>query len=252
MKLLGLPVATKLFKVWSNILVYPVSPFFLTDELKPRVPSLHLTRSEFRATFQDLSFQDAYTTYAVSSEVAWVTFLSNHHLKSFPGELQLELLHLQAQLGRGQIYNFDDYKNLLKEKELEQALESTFKFEGKEMLELNHTLWHSFSFETQQRWLAKFISEDRNNCLSGTLSKRQWHPINEHYPAIKHLVGFADRSGVNCFATTLAATLEVEQARGVSRLWLQTETFLRTVEECGYKKTVFGSNETLATGSILI
>jgi hypothetical protein len=252
MKLLEVPVSDKLFKTWSKILVYSISPFFLNDEIKARVPSLHLTRGEFRATIQDLSFHDSYTTYNVSSEATWVTLLSIMEFQNLPEEVKLELLQLQIKLGRGQIYNFDDYKNLLKEQELEQALESTFAFEGKQMLELNYALWHSFSFETQKHWLAKFVSEDRSDCLSDTLSKSQWRHINKHYPSIKHLVGFTAKSGANCFATTLAATLEGEQARSVSSLWLQTETFLRAIEELGYKKSELEPNENLPNGSILI
>jgi hypothetical protein len=251
-KLLGVPVSNTLFKAWSNILVYPVSPYFLTDELKTRISSLHLTRSEFRATIQDLSFHDSYTTYNVGSEIKWVTLLGNTKLQNLSRELKLELLQLQAKFGRRQIYPFDDYKVFLKADELKQALESTFEFEGKEMLELNHTLWQSLSFETQKQWLVKFISEDRSDCLSGRLSKSQWQHINKHHPAIKHLIGFTEKSGANCFATTLAAMLEVEQARSVASLWLQAETFLRVIGEHGYKKSDLEPDKNLPESSILI
>lgn len=252
MKLLGVPVSTKLVKSWVKLLVYPVAPFFMIEAFKHQVNSLVLTHSEFRATIQDLSFHDSYTTYAISSEATWVTLLHSQELQNFPEEIRLELLQLQAKLGRGQIYIFDDYKDLLKDDELEQAQIYTFDFEGKMMLELNHTLWHNFSFETQQRWLAKFISEDRSDCLSGTLSKNKWEHINKHFPALKHLLGFTDRSGPNCFATTLAAMLDVEQAKNISSLWLQTETFLRAIQERGYKKSDPSPNENLPQGSILV
>jgi hypothetical protein len=252
MNVLGLPISKIQLKTWLSLLTSHHAPFFLTDELKPRVLSLHLTRNEFRATIQDVSFHDSYTTYAVGSEATWVTLLSDNDLKSLPDDVKSELLQLQTQLRRGQIYNFSDYKGLLKDDELEQARPYIFEFEEKQRLELNHTLWHSFSFETQKRWLTTLISEDRSDCLSGTLSKRQWQSINKHYPAIKHLVGFADRSGPNCFATTLAVRLEVEQAKDVLNLWLQTETFLRTLQELGYRRTTLSPNENLAQGSILI
>jgi hypothetical protein len=251
MTLLGLPVSNKLFKAWIKLLVYPAPPFFLTDEVTPRVPSIHLTRREFRTTFQDLNFHDAYTTYAVNSQATWVTLLSSRQVQELPEELKLELLQLQAKLGRGQIYSFDEYKSFLKDDELRQALNATFDYEGKTMLELNHTLWNNFSFETQKNWLAKFISEDRSDCLSSTLSKSQWQHINKHYPAVKHLIGFAEKSGSNCFATVLAGTLDIEKAKIVSSLWLQRETFLREIEKQGYKKTNL-TRSNLLEGSILV
>jgi hypothetical protein len=99
MKLLGISVSDKLLKAWSKILVYPVSPFFLNAEMRTRVSSLHLTRSEFSA-IQDLSFHDSYATYEVGSEATWVALLSSAEFKNFSEEVRLELLQLQAQLGR--------------------------------------------------------------------------------------------------------------------------------------------------------
>jgi hypothetical protein len=251
MKLLGISVSDKLLKAWSKILVYPVSPFFLNAEMRTRVSSLHLTRSEFSA-IQDLSFHDSYATYEVGSEATWVALLSSAEFKNFSEEVRLELLQLQAQLGRGQLYGFDDYKVLLRKAELEQAQKYTFDFGGKMMLELSHTLWHSFSFETKKHWLEKFISEDRQGCLSSTLGKSEWQAISKHYPAVKHLVGFVSKSGANCFATTLAAMLGVGQAKSVSSLWLQRETFLRAVKEHGYQPSDREVNTALPGGSILL
>jgi hypothetical protein len=249
---LGIPISDRKFKAWATLLVYPYAPFFLNEELRARVPTLHLRCDEFGATIQDLSFHDSFATYNVAPEINWVALLSSAAFNNLPENIKLELLQLQAKFGRGQIYNLDDYKTLLKDNELRSALKSTFAFEGKRMLELNHALWHGFSFETQQRWLEKFISEDRSECLSGTLSKGQWQTINKHYPAIKQLLGFAEKSGANCFATTLATMLDVEQAKHISGLWLQAETFLRTIQEHGYKRTELEPNENPSKGSILV
>lgn len=199
-----------------------------------------------------MCFHDTYTTYAVSSTAAWVTLLSPNEVQNLAKELRLELLHQQAKLGRGQISNFDEYSHLLRDHELEQALNNTFNYDGKKMLELSYDLWRSFTFETQKRWLEKFISEDRSKCLSSTLSKSQWRHINKYFPSVKHLIGFSDKSGPNCFATTLAARLEVKEARKVSGLWLQSETFLREIENRGYQKSGLQATEHLPDGSILI
>jgi hypothetical protein len=252
MNLLGIPVSNKLFKTWSKVFVYPYAPFFLTEGLKPKTPTLHLTRSESRATIQNLSFHDSYATYNVGSEATWVTLVSNQEFQTLPKELRLELLQLQAKLRRGQTYTFDEYKNLLKDEELEQARVYTFEFEGKEILDLNHTLWWSFSFETQKRWLAKFISEGRTDCLSRALNKKEWQVIKKRYPAVRHLVGFADSSGPNCFSTTLAALFDEEKAKSVSSLWLQRETFLREIEKRGYQRSESKINADLPSGSILV
>jgi hypothetical protein len=252
MKLLGIPVFNKLFKAWSKLLVYPYPPFFLTEELKPRVLALHLTRPEFRTSIHDLNFHDSYTTYNISSEARWVTLLSGPELQSFSKELRLELLHLQAKLGQGQIYKFGEYKKLLNDEELGLALIFIFDYKGKEMLELNHELWHRFSFETRKRWLTKFVSEDRTNCLSSMLSKKEWRTISKHYPAVRSLVGFVDSSGPNCFSTTLAALFDVEKAKGVSSVWLQRETFLREIEKRGYQKSDIEVRADLPGGSILV
>jgi hypothetical protein len=253
MNLLGCWVSDKRFRIWSKLLVYPLAPFFLTDEVKQSLSqTILLSRAEFIATLRDLSFHDSYTTYNVGTEAAWVTFLSPRELQNFPKELRLELLYLQAKLGRGQIYEFDEYKHLLSDSELEQALAFTFQYEGQTMLELNHTIWQSFSFETQKSWLANFVSEDRPNCLSNTLSKKEWQVINKLYPGIKQLVGFVDSSGPNCFATTLAVLFDVEKARSVSSLWLQRETFLREIKKYGYQKSELEISTDLPDGSVLI
>jgi hypothetical protein len=118
-KLLGIPVSNKPFKIWSKLLVYPVAPFFLTNELRYQTSNLYLIRSEFTATIRDLSFHDLYTTYNAGLEASWVTLLKTRELQDFSKELRLELLQLQAKLGPGQIYNFDEYKNLLEDSELE-------------------------------------------------------------------------------------------------------------------------------------
>ena len=34
MEFLGVSVSNKLFKTWSKVLVHPIAPFFLSDELK--------------------------------------------------------------------------------------------------------------------------------------------------------------------------------------------------------------------------
>jgi hypothetical protein len=45
---------------------------------------------------------------------------------------------------------------------------------------------------------------------------------------------------------------DVEQAKHVPSLWLQTETFLRTLRERDYKKSNLEPNEHLPEGSILM
>lgn len=252
MNLLGCSVPDSVFQAWSKLLVFPYAPFFLTDGFKVPPYGITLSRTEFSQTFRDLSFHDSYASYNVGKKASSVTLLSSQDLENLPAKVRLKLLRLQTSLGRGQIYNFNEYKNILNLSELKQAQKRVFDFRGKEMLELNHDLWHSFSFATQKRWLAKFVSEDRQDCLSKTLSKPEWQSINEHHPAIKHLVGFADSSGPNCFAITLAAILEVEEARKVSGLWLQAETFLREIKKNGYKKSKRKVNRDLPHSSILV
>jgi hypothetical protein len=252
-KLLGTSISKKLLRTWLNVLVYPTAPFFLTNETKSQLPNyVHLSRTEFRAMFRDLSFHDSYGTYDIKLEGAWVILLNSQQLQALPNKRKRQLLHLQTSLGRGQVYKFDEYKDLLEDSELEQAQRQIFFWEEKTMLELNHTLWRSFSFATQKHWLAKFVSEDRSECLSSQLSKKEWQSINKRYRAIKHLVGFVDSSGPNCFATTLAALLDVEKAKGVSSLWLQSETFLREIERRGYQKSNLEVNANLPDGSILV
>jgi hypothetical protein len=85
--ILGIPISNKQFKMWMNLLVYFYAPFVLTDRLKARVPTLHLSRNEFTKTIQDLTFHDAYTTYAVGSEATWVTLLNDAQLQRLPTEV---------------------------------------------------------------------------------------------------------------------------------------------------------------------
>jgi hypothetical protein len=253
MKLLGCRVSNRLFKTWSKALVHPVGPYFLTKSMQKHFSSrILLTRSEFQSTFRNLSFHDSYATYAIIPEAPWVTLLSSEAFLALPKELHLELHQLQAKLGRGQIYNFDDYKALLQPSELELTHSHTFDYQGLLRLDLSYPLWHSFSFETQKRWLATFISEDRNDCLSGQLSKRQWRQINKRFPAIQHVLGFPGNSGPNCFATVLAALYERDLAKHISSLWLQRETFLREIKKQGYQKSLLRITEHLPESSILI
>jgi hypothetical protein len=250
---LGNRLPARVLKAWSKHFVTDPAPFFLSNDIRPYLNNqVILSKNEFHATLRDLSFHDSYTTYAVKPEASWVVLLSSQQVQDLPDDVRLELLKYQVEMGRGQLYNFDDYKSLLNKVELEQAQPYTFRYADKVILELSHNLWQGFSFATQKHWLKKVVSEDRVSCLSGTLSKSQWSAINADYPAIKSLLGFVDASGSNCFSTALAAILDRHTARIVSSLWLQSETFLRSITARGFKQSNVTVDSHIPTGSMLI
>src|SRR5262249_26463593 len=102
---------------------------------------------------------------------------------------------------------------------------------------LTHDVWASFPRNVQEAWVLLWLNEQ--------LVDDEVVPINPgHVPvpaALRPLVQkysgcFADASGANCFAATLAMAMgTLAQAEQIIHLWLHQEPFLRALGAQGYQ-----------------
>jgi hypothetical protein len=237
--ILGCVVSQRLFEHWSSLFVFQQAPFFLTHATQSLLPSgaVCLTRTEFRQLSLSLDFCDSYATYAVKPEGAFVALINSDEFHAMPPELQQALLHVQWQLGRGHIYDWQTIRDILTPSEHAAAQSATFATPEGKKVALDYALWQSLSTATRWQWLAQFISEDRRACLSATLSPSAWTWIKQqHGPIIRQLAGsFAWSSGPNCFSTTLAAaTPTTRTATSIASFWLHQSPFMRGLAQRGY------------------
>lgn len=86
-----------------------VQPIYLTDAHKGLLPgdTLLLTRRELgeNVVAASLDFKDSYWLYSVSRTADTVALMSPAQFNGLPQAAREELLRLQWQLGRGQIYD---------------------------------------------------------------------------------------------------------------------------------------------------
>jgi hypothetical protein len=149
-----------------------------------------------------------------------------------------DLLRLQWELGRGQIYDLEWVQRVLPPNE-RAVVESSGVFDtpdGKKVA-LDHAAWWDLSPEARRRWLVAFVSENQAEYPLAAPDAGWWGRVERrHGPAIRSLAGtFPWSSGPNCFSTALAAaTPSLPTALSIAALWLHQEPFLRGLAERGY------------------
>jgi hypothetical protein len=235
MNILGCEVQVSTLETWSSFFVFTLEPIFLTranQHLLPNELRIELMeqkrlvmREDFEAT---LEYRDAYLTYSVSIEARFVALLKPKEFRALPREIQVELMTLQRQLGRGQFFDLEFVRTVLGE--IPALLEPDIFMD---QFVLRHDVWNSFTPEIRHRWLAAYVSLERQNCLSSTMPENTWAELPEQ---ICRLAGiFSSSSGANCFATVIAGlTPNLLESTQISNLWMLEHEFLAALATRGF------------------
>ncbi|MFZ5824563.1 MAG: hypothetical protein ACOY94_09570 [Bacillota bacterium] len=240
MNLLGCRLPEATLASWERRLVFEREPVFVTPAVRRWLPAgaVVLSAAELRENhaLAPLDLWDSYGLYRTNRREAEVAFLTPAELWELPEEGRQELMALQAERGRGQIYT----EQWLHKVGVSRpgGARDRFEWAGSHRFALRHDAWWTLSPDERRRWLLHFVSEERNSCLSGELSPEEWRRIEErHGPQIRLLAGtFAPESGPNCFATALAgATRSEATALSIAGHWLHPEPFLRGLAERGFE-----------------
>lgn len=224
MNILGCEVSVGTLEAWSGFFVFELESIFLTTESRALLPK-SISRNELKPS---LEFADAYLTYSVSNEAQFVVLLKPEEFRALPRGLQNDLMALQKQLGRGQIYDLEFVRDVLGE--IAASLEPDIFIDH---FVLRHDVWHGFTPEIRYRWLAAYVSLDRLNCLSSIMPENTWAALPEH---VRRLAGrFSSSSGANCFAAVIAGlTSDLLESTRISNFWMLEDEFLGALEAQGF------------------
>jgi hypothetical protein len=224
--ILGCHVDDATLEAWMKQLVFAQEPIFLSNALRQELPeSVHvISRAEFNQRSDSLEFKDAYLTYSVGN-TPWVALLEPAQFRKLVPALQIEVMTLQADLGRGQIYPLKFAQKILGS-EFSKLKPDVFA----DRVAIRFDAWWSLSKNARHHWLEAVVTE-------GGLPSVPLETITN--PIIRELANsFATSSGPNCFATALASvTDDLLEARSVSQLWLHQEPFLAGLQSRGYALT---------------
>jgi hypothetical protein len=235
--LLGCEVDDATLEAWVKHLVFAQEPIFLSNELRQKLPeSVNvISRDEFNRREDPLEFDDAYLTYSVGV-TPFVALLEPAAFRNLEPALQLEIMILQAELGRGQIYSLEFAQKILGS-EFSKLEPDVFA----DRVAIRFDAWWSLSRTVRHNWLEAVVSEDSLHSLT-------LEPITN--PIVQALANsFATSSGPNCFATALASvTNDLVEARAISLLWLHQEPFFAGLQSRGYSVAAKESD----TGDVIV
>jgi hypothetical protein len=224
--ILGCQVSDATLEAWAKILVFEQEPIFMSNKLRQKLPeSINvISRAEFNRRDDSLEFKDAYLTYSVGA-APWVAMLEPAQFRMLAPALQIEIMMLQSELGRGQIYSLEFAQKILGS-ECSKLEPDVFA----DRVAIRFDAWWSLSRTARHDWLEAVVSEDG---LQSVPLEAITNPI------IRELANlFAISSGPNCFATALACvTNDLVEARAVSQLWLHQEPFFAGLQSRGYSVT---------------
>jgi hypothetical protein len=224
--ILGCLVDAATLEAWAKILVFAQEPIFLSDELRQKWPeSINvISRAEFNRRNDSLEFKDAYLTYSVGA-APWVAMLGPAEFSNLDPALRTEIMMLQSDLGRGQIYSLEFAQKILGT-EISKLEPDVFA----DRVAIRFDAWWSLSSNARHDWLETIISEDSLQAI----------PLETvTNPIIRELANsFVTSSGPNCFATALASvTDDLTEARAISKLWLHQEPFFAGLQSRGFSAT---------------
>ena len=224
--ILGCQVEDATLEAWAKTLVSAQEPIFLSNELRKKLPeSVNvISRDEFKQRDNSLEFDDAHLTYSVGN-APWVAMFEPAQFRNLEPALQLEIMTLQSELGRGQIYSLEFAQEILGREfsKLEPDVLA-------DHVAIRFDAWWSLSRTARHNWLEAFVIEDG---LQAIALETITNPIVQEFAN-----SFATSSGPNCFATALASvTNDLVEARAISFLWLHQEPFLAGLHTRGFQET---------------
>lgn len=224
MKILGCEVPVSTLEAWAQIFVFEREPFFLTLEVRALLSNARPC-AELKPS---LELADAYLTYQIPKQAEFVASLKPEEFRVLPRAIQVELVKLQIQLGRGQVYDLGFVCDVLGE--IPASLERDV---FAEHFTLRYDVWNAFSTEIRYRWLEAYVSLERLHCLSSTVPENTWGALPEQ---VRSLAGtFSSSSGANCFATVIAGlTTDLLESKSTAQTWMLEHGFLTALEAQGF------------------
>jgi hypothetical protein len=224
--ILGCQVDDVTLEAWAKILVFTREPIFLSNELRQKLPESIkvMSRAEFNQRDDLLEFKDAYLTYSVGV-APFVALLGPAEFRNLESALQLEIMMLQSELGRGQIYSLEFAQKILGS-ECSKLETDVFA----DRVAIRFDAWWSLSKIARHNWFEAVVIEDG-------LQSVALEPITN--PIVRELANsFVTSSGPNCFSTALASvTNDLVEARVISLLWLHQEPFFAGLRTRGFRES---------------
>jgi hypothetical protein len=235
--------------MWIRSFLPQHEPFFLRgDHLVNRLLQAGMivyTRPEFHKSFPQflLDYGYTYQLWGIPQET-YVWMADTTQRLYIDADLLQDILMDQVKLRRGQIYDHTWPLGLqteraaydLHERNWQQLFQRYQVHDGSPHVILTHDVWAMLPRNVQEAWVLEW--------LNNQLVDDEVVPINpSHVPipdalrplVLKYSGCFADASGANCFAATLAlATGTLAQAEQIIYLWLHQEPFLRALCAQGY------------------
>lgn len=203
----------------------------------------------------DLGWRDSYQTYAVRQDAEWVAFLPAAQFQTLPLETQQALLVAQGQLGRGQVYEWEQLAPLLHD-DLRQRWASHRRFvtDAGALLALDAVSWRELPAAVRELWLAQFVSRQQAPYPTLHWEDIRWRRPPPRAATLRWLANrFPIGSGPNCFATALAAvTTDLVAARVTSALWLHPEPFLRGLAAHGFRTSDRDPSDISLSDAVLV
>jgi hypothetical protein len=230
---LGCRVTPAEFTQWQHYFVCDPAPYFLPRGLKLPPTIQVINRESFATIDLELTYRDSYTTYARSSDTEAIAFLTAAQFDALDTITQQALLEAQLDLQRGHVYDWESVLPYIQAC-LSLARTRSVVRNGQTYLVPDKRLWLALEEETRNQWLIDWMSRDALRCLSTTLTEADWSQLNN--AAVWQLAGtFANTSGPNCFATTLAAIAgSGDTANEIANHWLHQPEFFAALDQQGY------------------
>jgi hypothetical protein len=234
---------------WISSFLPRREPFFLRGEhLVNQVLQAGMivyTRPEFHQSFPQfvLDYGSTYRLWQVPQDTyVWMAEAKERlHLDA---NLLQDILLDQVRLHRGQVYDPTWCLRLqseqatpdLHERRWQQFFQQYQVYVDSPHVILTHDAWAMFPRNVQEVWVLQWLNDQLVNDEVVPINPSNVPMPDSHRPLVMKYSGcFAEVSGANCFAATLAMAMgTLAQAEQIIHLWLHQEPFLRALCAQGY------------------
>ena len=226
-EVLNIPVSAPLMRVWNNLFVPTLQPFYISEQTLTEswaAPLLGLPiwkRDELHAYHLPLSVWDTLNLYELAPEATWLLLLDEAGFEALPTETQIRLLTVQLSLRRGGV----EYSDAM----------------GQARVWWPQT-WKALTPDARWKRLKRFLEDDRLPCRRHDLTLMHRRALRRRFPALIPLLGtFAPDSGPNCLGSVMTAC----GVPGVQQLWMHGPPFLRWLERVSVPSDDLAAPETV-------
>ncbi len=203
------------------------------------------TRPEFHASFPQfaLAYGCTYHLWDVPQDT-YVWMADATQRLYLDADLLQDILRDQVRLHRGQVYDHtwclriqDEAKMYgLQERSWQQLFQRYQVYDGSTHFILTHDLWTALPQGVQEAWILAWLNDQLVDDAVVPINPCDVPVPDSHRPLVMKYSGrFADASGANCFAATLAMAMgTLAKTEHIIHVWLHQEPFLRSLRAAGY------------------